>query len=773
MQQSWSEHSLRAPWRTIIIWLLIIAGAAAGAQQLYFRGDYKVYFEDDNPQRLAYENMQAQFSKNDTANIIIAPPTDNVFTQRTLTLVHEMTEAAWQTPYSSRVDAITNYQHTYAEEDDLVVEDLVYRPDMLDDDAIREVRRVALSEPSLVNRLVSDEGNVAMIAITVNMPDGENIHKLGAAVNEVSNHVLALSKTFQEKYPDHRFYQTGVVFMNHAFDVEAQGDARTLVPGMFLAIIVILWILLRSILATLATLLVIVTTIASTLGLAGWMGYFMSTATVNVPTLVMTLAVADCVHLIASMLFYMREGNSKQQALSQAIAVNRMPVFITSATTAIGFLTLNFSDVPVLVDLGNLTALGVMIACALSLSLLPAMLRVLPITVRPRQQDANADWTERLGDWVIARHKRILPLSVLVVGVAVWASLQNQVNDIPTDYFDARTAFRQSTDFQSEHLSGMSTMDFALYTGEESGINHPDVLARVEAFGDWLQSQPEVDHVVSITDVFKRLNKNMHGDDPAYYRLPEEQELAAQYLLLYEMSLPYGLDINNQVNLDKSATRVMVTLQNLGSREFTAFEQRALDWVADNAPGLRVTSGSPSVMFAHIGETNMRSMLRGTLLALVLISLLLVVALRSWRLGLISLLPNLLPAALGFGLWALWSGQINMGLSVVLSMSLGIIVDDTVHFLSKYAHAKRDGKDTAQSVHYAFRSVGRALWITTLVLTVGFGVLSLSSFALNSDMGMLTATIMVCALIVDFIFLPTFLLRFDRAEQQKGSLHET
>jgi predicted RND superfamily exporter protein len=315
----------------------------------------------------------------------------------------------------------------------------------------------------------------------------------------------------------------------------------------------------------------------------------------------------------------------------------------------------------------------------------------------------------------------------------------------------------------------MTSIDFALLTDIDSGINAPETLHVVENFSNWLRKQPEIDHVSTIADTYKRLNKNMNADDPNFYTLPEDRELAAQYLLLYEMSLPYGLDLNNQLDINKSATRIMTTVQNLGSKELTNIEQRAYDWFAQNAPQYELIAASPNLMFAHIGEANMSSMLRGTVLALILISGLLVFALKSWQMGAISLLPNLLPAGIGFGIWGIYSGEINLGLSIVLSMTLGIIVDDTVHFLSKYRHARIAGNDAEQSVRYAFSSVGRALLITTLVLATGFSVLMLSPFALNSEMGMLTSIIILVALAVDFLFLPPFLMVFDKKNFKQDS----
>lgn len=767
MRRFWLNTVLHRPWLTIFFSILFVLLCATGAQKLAFNGDYKVYFEEDNPQRIAFEEMQAIFSKNENANILISPKQGSIFNPKTLKLIADFTEEAWQTPLSSRVDSVTNFQHTWAEDDDMIVEQLILDANAIDEPLVQRVQEVALSEPNLVNRLVDEQGRVALVSITVNLPDGDKTKETAQIVDSIRQ----LTDKYQSLYPDHEFHHTGIVFMNAAFESAAKDDAATLVPLMFVVILVVLGVLLRSIIGTLVTLLVVVFSIISTMGIGGWIGFDLTTATVNVPTLVMTLAVADCVHVIASLLYELRRGKSKFEAIETSMLLNAKPIFITSATTAIGFLTLNFSNVPALADLGTMTAIGVMIAFVLSISFLPAILRLLPMKATVKQEQ-SADQFVKLGEWVIRQHKRILPFTIIVVVAAVGSSFLNTINDTPVEYFDETAEFKQAADYQEQVLSGMTTIDFALFTEQESGINDPTNLKHIHEFSQWLKARPEVDSVSTISDVFLRLNKNMHADQPEYYRLPENQQLAAQFLLLYEMSLPFNLDLNNQLNIDKSGTRIFVTMQTLGSKEITAFEKEAYQWVADNAPQLRLTAGSQNLMFAHIGEANMNSLLRGTVLALVLISGILIFALRSWKMGCISLIPNLLPAAIGFGIWGIYSGEINMGLSVVLSMALGIIVDDTVHFLSKYQYARQQNKSAENAVRYAFRSVGKALWVTTVVLTLGFAVLTLSSFALNSDMGLLTGIIIVVALAVDFLFLPAFLLVFDKQKLSEESSHE-
>lgn len=746
---------LRGRWLILALSLCFIVLSSIGLGQLYFRGDYRIFFAKDNPQLQAFEQMQLEFNKSDNILIGIAPRSGDVFQPEMLQLIREYTEAAWQTPYSIRVDSLSNFQRTTAEADDLVVADLVPNSQLSAAERLI-IRDIAIAEPALMNRLVAADGKVTAINITVHLPEPTQQQQ----VTEIWSFVSDLSVQFAARYPNVEFHHTGIIALNYAFASEAEQDVRALVPIMLAAIMLMLAVLLRSIAGALATLLIIVVTVTSTLGIAGWLGLFMSTATVNVPTILMTLAVADSVHLLASMQFALADGKTKSQAIQYSLQRNWQPVVITSVTTAIGFLTLNFSEVPILRDLGNLTALGVMLACVFSLTLLPVLMQFLPLRAATIQQSSGT--MARLSEWVIQRQRLLLWGFVLVALLCTALLPLNRVNDEPNKYFASNTSFRQANDFMEQNLSGFTSIDFAFNGGVAGAVNQPELLQALESFSNWLAEQPEVMHVNTLSDVLKRLNKNMHQDDPAFYRLPETAAEAAQYLLLYEMSLPFGLDLNNQLNIDKSATRLTATLYNLGSKELIALEQRALDYFTANWPQYQLSAASAALMFAYIGERNMASMLTTLPLALLLISILLVVSLRSWRLGLISIIPNLVPALIGFGLWGLLVGEINLALSVVASMSLGIIVDDTVHFLSKYRHAREEGRDSEQAVRYAFHSVGRALCITTLVLVAGFAVLMFSGFRLNSDMGLLTSGIILIALLVDLLFLPACLLKLDK-----------
>jgi len=750
------------PFWVILVCITFTVMAGMGAGKLEFKNDYRVFFSEENPQLTAFESMQKVYSKSDNVAFIVAPKDGQVFTEKHLIALKSLTKASWQVPYSTRVDSVTNFQYTYAEEDDMIVEDLFMSARNLTAEKLDKIKKIAISEPLLVNKIISDTGHVSVVNVTVQLP---GINPM-AETPEVAASVRAIQANFLAKHPEVDVYLSGMIMMNTSFGESSIGDSSTLIPLMFVVVIVTIGLLLRTITGTLSTVLIIIMSIASTMGIAGWLGFYLTGPSSSAPTMIMTLAVADCIHILTSMFYEMRQGTDKRTAIARSIHINFQPIFLTSITTAIGFLSMNFSDSPPFRDLGNLVAIGVMLAFVFSITIFPALLTLLPVRVKKQSVD-NKDVMAKLADFVIRKRKALLPLTSVLILTSLVFIPNNELNDDFVKYFDDTVPYRAATDYMQENLSGMMLVEVSVKSGESSGINNPNYLKSVSDFSDWLRARSETDHVNTITDTLKRLNKNMHGDDPSWYKLPESQEMSAQYLLLYEMSLPYGLDLNNQLNVDKSSSRIVVTFKNMSSNELINIEQDMMNWFAEHAPQYEVDFASPSLMFSHIGQRNIISMLIGTTVALVLISLLLGVALKSWRFGLISLLPNLAPAGIAFGIWGLYSGQVGLGLSVVIGMTLGIVVDDTVHFLSKYLHARRDKNASAkEAVHYAFDNVGRALWVTTFVLVAGFTVLAQSSFKMNADMGFLTALTIFVALVVDFLFLPPLLMLLDKGKNK-------
>nr|WP_296380524.1 MMPL family transporter [Winogradskyella sp.] len=763
--KQWAKFVIKNKW-LVLIGTFILALGLGSQGEMEFDGDYHVFFSESNPELEAFDALQEKYTKDDNVIIVLSPSNGNLFTKENLTAIEKLTAESWNTPYSSRVDALTNFQHTSAEGDDLYVDDLSYESSLKNDNEIAEIREKALKEPLLVNRILNEKGSVTAINITVKLPGVDSAKE----IPEVTMFTRNMISEFKEKHPNFEVHTSGLVPLNTAFFESSMAD-MALTMLMLIIVIITTFILTRNIYSTIATLVVVMFSIMSAIGFIGIMGIKLTPPSATFMTMILTLAVADSIHILITMLQKMRQdGLNKVDALIESIRLNFMPVFITSLTTVIGFLTMNFGDVPPFWDLGNITAFGMTMAFLFSTTALPALMAIFPVKTKAKKESTktNKNWYSSLGNLVAKQPLRLTIISLIIIGGLSLLATKNTFNDEFINYFDESVTFRTDTDYISENLTGIYNIEFSVGSGESGGINNPEYLTKLNAFEDWLNEQPEVVHVNAFSEVARRVNRSMHGDDEHFYHVPDNREEAAQYLLLYELSLPFGLDLNNQINVDKSESRVTVTLKNLDSPEMIAFAEKSEQWLIDNTPTeMHAIAVSPMLMFSKLGFRQAESMFNGNIIALILISLVLMLALRNFKLGLLSIIPNVTPVLVGFGIWALYKGQINTGMVIVFGMTLGIIVDDTVHFMSKFLRARRElGYDAKQAVVYAFETVGKALVTTTIVLLAGFAVLSTSSFALNSYMARITVIIITSALIIDFILLPSLLILTSKKKEK-------
>ena len=755
---------------------LVIAGAVvlaavigAGASRLEFSTNYRVFFSEANPELQAFENLQDTYTKNDNFFFVVEPRSGSAFDSETLAAVEELTEAAWQIPYAIRVDSVSNFQHTYAIEDDLIVEDLVSDAVAQGSDYLGERRDVALAEPLLRDQIVTADAGVTAVNVVLQYPE-----KGLTEVPEAVAFARDLKAQIESDFPEVQIHLTGVSMLNNAFAETGMSDAGTLMPLMFVVIFALTWLIIRSFTATVSTLIVIVLSTVVGMGAAGFAGVKLTPIAMSAPIVILTLAVADSIHILLSLRGLMREGLDKTAALVEAVRINFLPVSITSLTTIVGFLSLNFSDSPPYWHLGNITAVGIAAAWLYSITLLPALISVLPYRTK---QAAGGDWSQRamdrLADVVIANYRKLF-VGAGLASLALIAFIPTiDFNDQWVEYFDERIEFRNDSD-EAQEFFGLYPIEYSVPADGPGGVSEPEFLANLERFAEFLRAQPNVTHVYSLSDIMKRLNRNMHGDDDAYYRIPGDRELSAQYLLLYELSLPYGLDLNDRINVDKSATRVTATLTRATTAETKQFFADTEQWMQDNWPTyMRTEPTSAAVMFTYISERNMQNMIAGTVLAIAAIAIIMMFALQSVRLGVLSLVPNGLPILTTFGAWALLVGEVGFSVATVASISLGIIVDDTVHLLSKYVRARNErGLTVEDSIRYAFHNVGTAIVVNTIILTAGFLVMTTSAFKMNVDLGLMTVLAIVFALILDFLFLPAMLLlgKRDREPQVAGQL---
>lgn len=761
-------------WRKSIILLCFVAVylLAMGAANMNMASSFRAYFSPDNPQLLAFEEVEAEFNKQDNVFFYITPKNGgDIFNKEMLSLIWEITDRGWELPYALRSSSLANHQHTEAAEDDLNVEYLIEDLSVLEDKKnIERIKRLTLAEHTLLNNSTNQDGTVAGVSVKLNLPDDNP--QAAAELNGFSQKLL---EEMREKYPSANIMLGGTATTNVAITNVFKQDTRTLVMITYGVFMFMLIFMLRTVSGMVITIIVIAMSTIATFGFFNSLGFIITPTQAFVPTAITTIAIADVVHILVSYYHELGTGKQKIEAIKEAIRVNAQPVFITSLSTAIGVLCLNTSDAPPYRLLGNMIAFGAMMAYILTMLFVPAVLAVLPAP-KGKVKAADADSNHimmRFAEWVIKNYKVLL----LVMGgltISMFSFIfNNQVTERWNEYFDESYEIRQIIEHVDDNMSGVHRFQYTVRSKKgENGIYDPTYMKQLEAFANWYREQDKVGYVEVLTDTIKRLNKNLHNDNPEYYRIPDSQEAAAQYFLLYEFSLPQGLGLEDIQNVDRSATRMSVVVHKSNSEEMIAMDKKAQAWIEANAPDLEVNEGTGlDLIFSHMSGRNIRSLLFGSAVALIMISIVLIFALRSFRMGIISLIPNLIPIVIAYGIWGLLKAEISLSVAVVISISLGIVVDDTVHFLSKYLRARNEKNlGVRDGIRYAFSTVGVALVVTSVVLISGFLIMLFSHFNPSKDMGVLLGLTISFALIVDFLLLPPLLMLLDKrkyVENQK------
>jgi len=757
MLERYLNHITRWHKPTVFISVLVVLILAAGVTRIQLTNDFRIYFGKDNPQLSAFEQLEETFGRQDLVYFFLQPKSKDVFDRQVLSLVWELTEQSWDLPYVDRVNSLSNYQHTEAKDDELATDYLINDPNLLTDEAIQRIRQIVLNEPVLINNMIPPDGSVTGVGVRLRLPVSRN-----QAADEVVIAARKLMREFQQRYPDVDISLGGNTSAGVTLGEAVNQDLKTLVSLSYLIIVIGLMVLLRSLKGMLVTILLVTFATLATMGTYGWLGFVLTPVAGWVPSVVMTIAVADSVHILISYFHGLRNGVGKKEAIRESMRINANPVLVTSLTTMIGVLCLNFSDSPPYQDLGNMVALGVFYAYLLSMTFLPAMLSWLTVG-RSHMNRGPSKGMDIFSAWVMQNHRALLVSMGLLLVVLISFIGRNELTERWHEYFDESFETRQTIESINEKLTGVHYIRYLIKTGKPGGIHDPAYLDMLEAFANWYRQQPGVAYVTSLVDISKRLNKTLHNDQQDWYRVPGSSELAAQLFLLYELGLPRELNLDNLVNLERSASLVTVSVHKTDSEFLLDLDQRAQGWLAQHAADYFTSEGTGlDMVFAHINHRNISSLLLGAGLGLVLISFVLMVALRSVKLGLLSLIPNLAPAAMAYGAWGLFIGRVDLSASVVICMSMGIVVDDTVHFLSKYLRARREyGYDIVQGMQYAFHTVGVALSITTVVLVSGFLVLVASHFSPTWVSGLLMAITLSFALLADFFFLPPLLMALD------------
>lgn len=740
----------------MVLCFLLCLIAEAGLPRLTLSSDTRVFFDPKSNELVELENFEHKYGQDNGVLMVVWAGGQKITSPAALAAIGDLTAQAWKLPYSTRVESLINFPHVEADADSFSVDQLVPRPNAVSPEQAAAIERIAVDDPLVRNRLIAADGKAAGVLVNFNLPaEGSR------QVREIIAASRALAARIGKTHPGIEVKLTGNVMLMGTFSEAAVDDAIFLLPISLIVTALVMVTFVRAIRPSIAILTLLVLSSASAMGIAGWFNFVVNPASIAAPIIIMTVNMAAAVRIVTTTMAELGAGRTRIEAIRESLRIHVRPVTLTTATSAIGFLSMNLAEAPPFRDLGNMVAMGIGIAYLFTFSWLPAML--MQTTLRPTENRSERAMIA-LGHFVNRHYISLFFLcACIVVASSFWLG-RITLDDDFARYFDTRFQYRQDSDFAEKHLTGLNLIEFDVGAGRDSGVYDPAYQRKLSDFITWLRAQPHVVSVIGIPEITRRIEKAMNAGKPgAVAGIPNDADRIAQYFLLYELSLPYGSSLNDQINVARSSSRVTVILSDVKSSEIRAINKAAQDWLAANAPPDMKSSGiSINVLFSTVSWINIRSMIGSTIISMLVIAAVVGLAVWSFYFGVLSILMNVLPSIVGFGIWGLLIGQIGLAASVITAMTIGLVVDDTIYFLIMYQIARKRGLDAEAAINEVFVTVGSAMLVITASLAVGFGVLIVSGFEVNRSLGAQTAIVILANLFIDWLMLPPLLRIVDR-----------
>ena len=741
----------------LIVTILVLVVIVYGFSFLSFVGNYRIFFAEDSDYLKAYDNFNEEYFTSDTGlTFIVVAKDGDLYTHKSIETLSNLTNLGWEIPYSIKVESIVNYPYMSMNGDELTIDGLALKEEVLSEKKLNEIRIKVNREDMLVNRLVNPSGALMIVNIGIQYDQGgqSEVSEIIDAAREIIAQQIQLNSNVD-------IYLFGTVMTDWALTDATINDGITLLPLLFVVSLLICFLMTRSVALLASVIIVIVASIVSCLGLAGWLGYSLNVLSSMAILLTTILALANMIHIGVVYFRELHQLGDKVQAMRASIYSNWRAVCIMSLTTIVGFSSLNFIEADGYRELGQISTLGIFTSLILSLTLFPSILLWLS-SAKSKKGLMASPIPGLISDFALKYRVILLVLFSAITFIVTPFVFQNEYNADPMNFFDKESDFGQSVTVLRKHMEAMSVTSYSFDSQVENGIHDPIFLNKVDQFTQWYRQQPEVTHIYSYVNVIKNLNRNMTSGSSSEYKIPGSTALASQFFLLYEMSLGMGQDIRSLVNENKSATKVYVTTIQLSNKNRLLLEQRAQAWIRSNASTLAGPGFGLDLLFAHQNDSIFTSITKGSIYAVLAITFIIFLGLKSIKYSLISLIPNLIPPLIVYGLWGMFVGEVMESTMIAFSISLGIIIDDTVHILDKYKRARLNGLDPESAVRETMDKTALAIIFTTFTVGSGLFILSLSSFVPDATLGLIMAPTIFIALIFDLLMLPGLLVWFDK-----------
>ena len=759
----WHPHRLA---RAIFRWRLPLSGAiiaaalalATQADVVTINNDLSAWVSRDTREYQTYERFIDEFGG--TRNVIVAIEGE-IFSVEGLQGVDAITRAIGQIPlvqqvYSLSTANIVRPLPAQADDEGGIEVTPLLGADVASPAVVARIRHEALSDPLLRGDLVSQDGRVTAIVVVF---DERRIDEArGDTVTAVEDAVRRLLP------PGFAAHFNGSLEISETYNRVTIANTRQLTLPILGVTLLALYVLFRSMRTMLLIAAAIGVSVALTMGLYSVLGFQFNVLTSMLMPLIVVLAIADDVHIVQHFTEVWRQTGDAAEAFVSSIVHLFAPLIGASATTALGLLSLATSDVVAVKTFGIGAAIGVMFDVLVSLVLVPTLLMWMPPPVAAPPQDS---WFRqplaRAGRLAFDRWRIVLLATVLVAMVAVAGLLRVRVDTNHINFFPSDHPITTSARVIDRDLSGIYTFD-VLLEGPAESMRQPETLQRMARLGEQLLELPNVRKVTSLADYVKRVHQQLADGAPEAAVIPESPEAVAQELFVFGLSDEGRSELARMAASDYSRARVSVKLASMSSDVVFAQIDRAeqLARTAFEGTGLQTEVTGSGRIFATLDHYMVDSQLSSFATAFVTVFAVIFLIFRSMRFGLLGIIANVLPIVIVMGVMGWLDISLNIATIMVASVTLGIVDDDTIHFISRYRREAEAGADTARAVELAAMHEGRAALTTAIINTVGFGLLAFSPYRPTAWFGGLLALTMAVAFLTEVLLVPAVIAALPR-----------
>lgn len=742
--------------------LLLTFLLALGIPRVGFDTSLGVLLTKSDPYLQERDRMAEEFPSAVEISFALLPDSQNVFTRETLLALADLNREFRSIPLARSMNSVLEWQSPFGDQS-LFQLALTERTQLTEQELLDAKQRV-MADPFLNGSFISPDADLALANVRLGVTQIDAVQS--RAIVSASD---ALITSLRERHPDVQIYVSSEAHYEQSNRDAMLSDLRYLLPLVLLLCTSIICISFRSIALGACILGVALVTVLMTVGTLSWLGQAFNTISVMAPLVVVTIAVADSVHIISLFRQYLQSGLPPVTAMSRSLQFNLRPISLATITTLIGFASLNLASSPAISSFGTVVAIGVGFAYLLTLGVLPALVLVLPLArLGPLDERAGVPLITaciRGAQNLVSKHGSAVLIFIGLLGcITLVLSFRNQTDFDRASFINEDSPLHDYYTVVSERMERGSQLSYGIAVDTPYGTIEPEFLQRLDDFSQWLRDQEQVLGVAGIVEVVKTVNQVMNENDTAFYRIPDSLPAVEDALFNYSVAQASDFSLDTLANDDFSLVRLFISTNTQSNQAILTLSEAINREFVRQFPTANLLHGSNTLLFARMDEAVTTELLQGYAFSLVMITLTLILGMGSIYYGLLSMLPNLLPAVLVFGVWGLFVGRIDPFVMMLFSISIGLVVDDTVHVLSTYQTGRSEGLPPATAINRALEKAGPALLITTAVLAFGTCVLIAASTLYFQQAATLLVPIVVLALVLDLTFFPALLMRFDRRE---------